>query len=359
MLLRNLRGRQGFTLVELLVVIAIIAILVMLLLPAVQAAREAARRNGCINNARQLSLAVNNHESATMRYPLADDTRTTNNVPLKLAGTGNSPGALSQLAQARTNNGGYSWLVKLYPFMEETVLYQDISTTSDRLTLGALNPLVRISGSGLHVATVKLSSTICPSYAGAEEAGGNYPITGLANSNYKAFPGTHMTTGTQIENNGALGDGAANNGKGRGVRDLRDGVSKTIIIGESKEANYGCSYAGKTGWMLCLDPMIVRKIVKGSNGSPVIPSNMDHTFNLGFDDREQQSGTNRYYWPSNGAHGHGGNIEWGPSSDHAGGVIVCTFADGHTRSIPDSVDKFVLFSMVSCNGGETLDEGAL
>src|SRR3954471_3015135 len=63
------RIREGFTLVELLVVIAIIGILVALLLPAIQAAREAARRNQCVNNLKQLSLGVINHESAMKQLP--------------------------------------------------------------------------------------------------------------------------------------------------------------------------------------------------------------------------------------------------------------------------------------------------
>ncbi len=66
---RNPRARRGFTLVELLVVIAIIGILVGLLLPAVQAAREAARRMSCSNNVKQISLAIQNYESAFKRYP--------------------------------------------------------------------------------------------------------------------------------------------------------------------------------------------------------------------------------------------------------------------------------------------------
>jgi prepilin-type N-terminal cleavage/methylation domain-containing protein len=67
------RGKRGFTLVELLVVITIIAILVALLLPALNAAREAANRNTCINKVKQLCLGIINIESATKRYPLATD----------------------------------------------------------------------------------------------------------------------------------------------------------------------------------------------------------------------------------------------------------------------------------------------
>ena len=106
----NIRRRRGFTLVELLVVIAIIGILVGLLLPAVQAAREAARRMQCSNNLKQWGLANHNFESAFKRFPYG---------MLRPDGTGWGHPEWG----TPTQNRRYALTHQLLPFMEQTALY--------------------------------------------------------------------------------------------------------------------------------------------------------------------------------------------------------------------------------------------
>lgn len=112
------RTRMGFTLVELLVVIAIIGILVGLLLPAVQAAREAARRMQCSNNLKQFALAAHNFESALKRFPPS------NNGPWDDAADAHFSGGASGISL--NESPGFGTCVFLMPYLEQTAMYNKL-----------------------------------------------------------------------------------------------------------------------------------------------------------------------------------------------------------------------------------------
>lgn len=174
----NHASRIGFTLVELLVVIAIIGILVAMLLPAVQAAREAARRNQCKNNIKQLALAMLNYESTHKEFPSGGWGFQWSGDPDW--GTGQSqPG---------------SWIFSLAPFMEETAAQQIGSEF-------AKNDIISKRPALTALITHPIESIICPS----RRAASVYPVpTGHSNQlfNVEMFPGESLYAKTDYAANG-------------------------------------------------------------------------------------------------------------------------------------------------------------
>ncbi|MHB8899694.1 MAG: DUF1559 domain-containing protein [Thermoguttaceae bacterium] len=132
-----LKSRKAFTLVELLVVIAIIGILIALLLPAVQAAREAARRSQCVNNLKQIGLALHNYHDVYKFFP---------------AGGWCCGGAPANAVLARK----LSMLGAILPFIEQGALYDQINQNADLQTF-------RLPTSGFEISGVMISGYICPS----------------------------------------------------------------------------------------------------------------------------------------------------------------------------------------------------
>src|SRR5436190_22133451 len=100
-------NRGGFTLVELLVVIAIIGVLVALLLPAVQAARESARRMSCTSNLRQMGLAMHNYHDTSQAFPIG--------VSNDIVGAGNG------------SDSNWTWPARILPFIEQSALYSQLN----------------------------------------------------------------------------------------------------------------------------------------------------------------------------------------------------------------------------------------
>lgn len=175
---RSLR-RPGFTLVELLVVIAIIGILVGLLLPAVQAAREAARRMQCSNNLKQIGLAMHNYESATKSLPPGSG--------FYGGGQVTAPAPNERFRGGRWNRA--SWAVRILPYIEQTALFNEFGgdvfpTDNARMT----DPTNAAGGELLR--GQRLSFLICPS---DNNDGRNANIAGRASRiqpmNYQACVG--------------------------------------------------------------------------------------------------------------------------------------------------------------------------
>ena len=190
-------SKRGFTLIELLVVIAIIAVLIALLLPAVQAAREAARRAQCVNNLKQIGLALHNYHSAIGSFPMASTPQPWD------AGSGG----------AADNWSGWSAQALLLPYMEQTPVYNAINFNWACGTRGGASATINSTGYN-----TKINSLLCPSDGNA----------GVANINsYHASQGTT----TQIVPQNTTGMFAYL--QSYSIATVTDGTSNTIAFGEA------------------------------------------------------------------------------------------------------------------------------
>jgi prepilin-type N-terminal cleavage/methylation domain-containing protein/prepilin-type processing-associated H-X9-DG protein len=197
------KDRKGFTLVELLVVIAIIGILVALLLPAVQSAREAARRMQCSNNLKQFGIAMHNYHNTFKCFP---------------------PGFMAVDHTGRVA-GGWAWGVFLMPFIEQSPLQDDLTVTRYTLSQVISDPDL------LPMLQMKLSVFSCPSSPMEPLREFHGPGSEMvATANYTCCRGFYRYRDhvhLQKRNNGVFyGESCTR------IRDVLDGTSNTFAIGE-------------------------------------------------------------------------------------------------------------------------------
>lgn len=194
------RGKAGFTLVELLVVIAIIGILVALLLPAIQAAREAARRIQCGNNLKQIGIGLHNYHDVHGAFP--NDIWNRTYPPVSMT----------------TDHRGYTWIALLLPFIEQRTLSEQINYGAP--ILGQL--VANAGGGGVPVESVDIKTLHCPSdYKFPDLPHGRFAYTSYGGSyGWDWFP------------HGSWWNGVFAIRQFTTIADIKDGTSNTIAVGE-------------------------------------------------------------------------------------------------------------------------------
>ena len=350
------RPRRGFSLVELLVVIAIIAVLTSLLLPAVQAAREASRRISCVNNLKQLSLAVTTFEVAHNKLPPAAVMEKIDPIVI---------GGRTIFGEFDPKFGKmFSWVVLVLPYMEEGNLYSQFEF--DRTVLEQSN----------EPQETHLSTMLCPSddagrlfYSDSEHTNGKV----FAKGNYAAYV-TPYHLDRQIDFPGALG------GNGLSLSRVTDGMSHTFLISEVRTRVHENDQRGAwaLGWvgssMLAFDMHqrmkrdggVCRELVghylhaNGSGGcwnslgATQPPNNLGPNLDVLYacpDSKGAQvEGMPCLRWLGRTQ----GYLSAAPRSLHPGGVNT-VFLDGHVEFTLDEIDEIAMVYQVSINDGMIID----
>lgn len=283
-------ARRAFTLIELLVVIAIISMLIALLMPAVQKAREAANRAHCQNNLKQIGLALHDHHGQHKRFP-SGWVETNGNIPSAPPGTPQT---------------GFGWAAFLLPSLEQGNLYrlirfdQPICDEPDRdpATPGLQN-------NATLVANVKVPVFVCPSDTGPSHQNnigffGQISIAKQATTSYVACFGTAVVPDNG--GNSGRGEGAFYRNSKVAIKDIIDGVSNTILVGERRwGGNFpdGSPHFGDAYWAGTPDNWLMD--VAGTTG---VNSNSIHSAKF--------------------------------SSRHSGGAYFL-FGDGHVQFLADGI----------------------
>ena len=319
--------RSGFTLIELLVVIAIIAVLIALLLPAVQQAREAARRSQCKNNLKQIGLALQNYHDNNLMFP---------------------PGCTN------TRGWGVSWWMSILPFTDQDATFKKLffGTTGGVAGNGGTNGpgYAESNSNGSGTAPGGPLNGFKPAYMTCPSS----PLPVLSGDSLIMATYTGIAGNTRdVTQSGAAGivsgAGILLPMAGTNIAAIRDGTSNTIIVGEQSDwATDGTSDIRSStqheSWMGC-----------GGGGNSPPPTGSwtgdNRTFNL----TTLRYKINFKGLPATAGMAYNCGTNKGIFAAHSGGAHVL-MGDGTVRFLSETLDSTVSFNLTSKSGKEPLGE---
>ncbi len=302
---RYQRAKSAFTLIELLVVIAIIAVLVALLLPAVQQAREAARRSQCKNNLKQYGLALHNYHDNADMFPIGG-------------------------AGARDSAPRVSWQVRVLPFLDQAALYNQIDMSGNTaIAVAATLP------NGKLVREVAIPGATCPSdpdtgirggYAQGSYSGSMGSQGSPSDASNDASCNPYQVYALKLKPDygrtlirATLSGMFSRDGASIRLGDVKDGASNTIFVGEVMP---GCLDASRASWSYAIS-------VCNAEGMTLAPINDYTTCEL--------LGSGRRIANSLCTAHNAWNFSFGFRSPHSGGAHFL-MADGSVRFISENID---------------------
>jgi type II secretory pathway pseudopilin PulG len=412
-------ARRGFALVDLLVVMAIVGMMIALLLPAVQRSRETAQRAECTNKLKQIGIALQNAHDVSKKFPPTSyqgNRAGVASVWWPLPGSGAASGPIPSVgytsdAGTKDATAGYSWIVRILPYLDQAALYNSILLASEKFTADAFTPYdVDATGAGdgfsveftdgrgamitKHFAAVELDELICPAYAGSATVAPSpfmgkpaanppaayghpdgskllgSPAQFAAITNFVALSATHfscmqyatvekLAATTTIPADAEAPNGMIVPGVGLNLKACTDGSSKTLMICETIEPAMNCWYEDTTAWTTGINPNSIADnppsktdpTLAGRDNPQhfwLVPAAGTTALNIG-----PAPDTALAYSPAlEGYCATPQVISWGPSSGHQGGVVMHVAVDGSVHPVTPDIDATLYMHIITRAGRE-------
>jgi prepilin-type N-terminal cleavage/methylation domain-containing protein/prepilin-type processing-associated H-X9-DG protein len=315
-----IRNRKGFTLIELLVVIAIIAVLVSLLLPAVQSAREAARRAQCVNNLKQLGLGMANYESTYRCFP-----------PAYMTARHGDPQHGPEDSNTLDAGPGWAYGTAILPFLEQSPIYQAMN-----VNLGAKHDE---NSTGVRTS---IATFLCPSVSDVssrfdvtDSAGAT--LAHVSRSHYVLNAGANEPWIYRIHDHSTVADGPFYRNSATTVAAVTDGLSNTLFMGEHSPILSDKTWTAVVpGAVVCPKPRFALSLC-------------DYAATLALTHTGPSKAEGDIIHPPNSKAAHVCQMY----AEHPGGANVL-LGDGSVRFIKETVNQRAWAALATIRGGEVV-----